>query len=595
MDGSPGELVEDRDAAALATTGPALGTPVGPTASLNPVAKPDAIVGWLRRGGRPWWSTPAMILLGVLAGVLYFHQLDSNAMSNTFYAAAVKSGTESWKAFFFGSLDRSSFITVDKPPASLWLMAISARIFGFSSLSMLAPVALAGTSCVMVLYHLVRRWMGDVAAVLAAFALAVTPVVTAVFRSNEPDAVMTLFLVLAAWALWSALETGATSRLVLCSALLGMAFLTKELEAFVVLPAFVLVYLFFGPPGLGRRLLQLVWGLLALLVASSWWVAIVELWPAASRPYIDSSGDNSELNLIFGYNGFGRLFGTSSPFRVATPTTPAGRRLSDAIGNLTHFGSQPGWQRMFAPALGSQISWLIPLATLGLLAGLWASRRSPRSDRVRAGFAFWGGWAVCAIVVLSFVQGTFHTYYVVEIAPALAALAGGGVIVMWRLGRTSLRYAWLLPLGVVASALWAAHLLQRTPNYGRVLPRVVKLTGVSGAVVLLIALVLVRRLPRMALAVAGIGGSSAVVAGLAGPTAYSLYTVRNFCQSYESDRRAGVDRHRSPPSGPVRQSGPDQGPGPPGQGDRGADQSQRRRSAGGGRVTGSHAVPRGPP
>ncbi len=474
MDGSPGELVEERDDAALAQTGPALGTPVDPTASITPVSEPGATVGWLRRGGRPWWSNPAMVLLGVLAGVLYFHQLDSNAMSNTFYAAAVKSGTESWKALFFGSLDPSSAITVDKPPASLWLMAISGRVFGFSSLSMLAPVALAGASCVVVLYHLVRRWMGDVAAVLAAFALAVTPVVTAVFRSNEPDAVMTLFLVLAAWALWSALETGATSRLVLCSALLGMAFLTKELEAFVVLPAFVLVYLFFGPPKLARRLIQLVWGLLALLVASAWWVAIVELWPATSRPYIDSSGDNSELSLIFGYNGFGRLLGTSSPFRVATPTTPAGHRLSDAITNLTHFGSQPGWQRMFAPALGSQISWLIPVATLGLVAGLWARRRSPRPDRVRAGFVFWGGWAVCAIVVLSFVQGTFHTYYVVEIAPALAALAGGGVIVMWRLGRTSLRYAWLLPLGVVASALWAAHLLERAPDYGHVLPRVVE-------------------------------------------------------------------------------------------------------------------------
>ena len=270
-----------------------------------------------------------------------------------------------------------------------------------------------------------------------------------------------------------------------------------------------------------------MWGLLTLLVASAWWVAIVELWPAASRPYIDSSGDNSELNLIFGYNGFGRLFGTSSPFRVATPTSPAGHRLSDAIANLTHFGSQPGWQRMFAPALGSQISWLIPVAALGLLAGLWASRRSPRSDLMRAGFVFWGAWAVCAIVVLSFVQGTFHTYYVVEIAPALAALAGGGVIVMWRLGRTSLRYAWLLPLGVVASALWAAHLLERAPGYGQALPRVVEWMGVSAAVVLLVALVFARRLPRMALVVAGIGGLCAVVAGLAGPTAYSFYTVQN--------------------------------------------------------------------
>jgi 4-amino-4-deoxy-L-arabinose transferase-like glycosyltransferase len=359
-----------------------------------------------------------MVLTGVLAAVLYLHELSRNAMSNTFYAAAVKSGTESWKALFFGSLDRSSFITVDKPPASLWVMEVSGRLFGFSSLSMLVPIALAGALTVVVVFHLVRRWSGDVAAVLAASALAVTPVVTAIFRSNEPDGVMTLFLVLAAWALWSALESGATSRLVLCAALLGMAFLTKMLEAFVVVPAFVLVYLFLGPPKLGRRLVQLLWGGLALVIASGWWVAIVELWPAGSRPYIDSSGDNSELSLIFGYNGFSRLLGTSSPFRL--PQNRAGHRLSTAIANVSHFGSQPGWQRMFGPALGSQISWLIPVAALGLVAGLWATRRAPRPDLTRAGFVFWGVWAISAIVVLSSVQGTFHTYYVVEIAPALA-------------------------------------------------------------------------------------------------------------------------------------------------------------------------------
>ncbi len=489
---------------------------------------PTGINGWLRRGGRPWWSTPTMAVIGVLSGVLYFHQLSKNAYSSTFYAAAVKSGTESWKAFFFGSLDPSSFITVDKPPASLWVMEISGRIFGFSSVSMLAPIALAGVLAVVVTFHLVRRWTGDVAAVLAASALAVTPVVTAIFRSDEPDAIMTLFLVLAAWALWSALETGATSRLVLCSALLGMAFLTKMLEAFVVVPAFPLAYLLFGPPKLGRRLVQLLWGGLVLVVASGWWVAVVELWPVTSRPYIDSSGDNSEISLIFGYNGFGRLLGTSNPFRISLPHTRLGNRFSATIASATHFGSQPGWQRMFAPALGSQISWLIPVAGLGLLAGLWASRRDPRTSLVRAGFVFWGTWALCGIIVLSFVQGTFHTYYVIEIAPALAALAGGGAVQMWRLGRSKLRYAWVLPLGVMASALWAAHLLERAPSYKPSLAHLVEVSGVIGAVVLLIALVGARRLPRMALVtMAAIGGLCSVVAAFAGPAAYALYTVQN--------------------------------------------------------------------
>jgi 4-amino-4-deoxy-L-arabinose transferase-like glycosyltransferase len=469
-----------------------------------------------------------MALIGVLTGVLYFHQLSKNAYSNTFYAAAVKSGTENWKAFFFGSLDPSSFITVDKPPASLWVMEISGRIFGFSSSTMLAPIALAGVLAVLVIFHLVRRWMGDLAAVLAATALGLTPVATAIFRSDEPDAVMTLFLVLAAWALWSALETGRTSRLVLCSALLGMAFLTKMLEAFVVVPAFAFVYLLFGPPKLGRRLVQLLWGALVLVIASGWWVAVVQLWPVASRPFVDSSGDNSEVSLIFGYNGFGRLLGTSNPYRISLPHSRLASRFSGLISSATHFGSQPGWQRMFAPALGSQISWLIPLAGFGLVAGLWATRREPRTSLLRAGFVFWGTWAICGIVVLSSVQGIFHTYYVIEIAPAVAALAAGGAIQMWQLGRASLRYAWVLPLGVVASALWAARLLERAPTYDPSLPRVVEVAGIIGAAVLFVATIGSRRLPRVALlAVATIGGLSAVLAAYSGPAAYSLYTVRN--------------------------------------------------------------------
>ena len=552
--------------------------------------------GWLRRGGRPWWSTPAMAVIGVLTGVLYFHQLSENAYSNTFYAAAVKSGTESWKAFFFGSLDPSSFITVDKPPASLWVMEISGRIFGFSSISMLAPIAVAGALAVVVVFHLVRRWTGDLSAVLAATALAVTPVVTAIFRSNEPDAIMTLFLVLGAWALWSALETGATSRLVICSALLGLAFLTKDLEAFVVVPAFPLVYLLFGPPKLGRRLVQLLWGALALVIASGWWVAVVELWPVASRPYVDSSGDNSEVSLIFGYNGFGRLLGTSNPYRISLPHNALGNRFSTSIANATHFGSQPGWQRMFAPALGSQISWLIPVAGLGLIAGLWATRRAPRTALVRAGFVFWGTWALCAIIVLSFVQGIFHTYYVVETAPALAALAGGGAVQMWRLGRSSLRYAWVLPLGVLASAMWAAHLLERAPSYGPSLPRVVEVSGIVGAVVLLIALIGASRLPRLALvAIVTIGAVELGGGRLRRADGLLPLHRGEHHQPGEPDGRASGHHLDIAPSQSVRQPRAYQDLGSSRPDHRGRDGGERWGPAGGGRLASDDFVPQIPP
>ena len=259
---------------------------------------------WRRRPGRPVWSVPARAAIFGMAALLYSWDLARVGMGNTFYAAAVKSGTESWKAFFFGSLDPGSFITVDKPPAALWVMELSGRIFGFSSWSMLLPEALAGLATVMVLYHLVRRWFGEPAAVFASLALALTPVAVVIFRYNDPDAFLTLLLVLAAWACWRAIETGKTVGLVLSAALVGLAFLTKTLDAFIVVPAIGVAYLWCGPPRLARRLGQLGWAALALLVSSGWWVAIVELWPKSARPYIGGSTDNSELNLIFGYNGF---------------------------------------------------------------------------------------------------------------------------------------------------------------------------------------------------------------------------------------------------------------------------------------------------
>jgi 4-amino-4-deoxy-L-arabinose transferase-like glycosyltransferase len=427
-------------------------------------------------------------------------------MANTFYAAAVKSGTESWKAFFFGSLDPGSFITVDKPPASLWVMELSARVFGFSSLSMLLPEAVAGIATVLILYRLVRRWQGEVAAIMASLALALTPVATAMFRLNNPDAFLTFLLVAAAWAFWSALETARTSRLVLCAVLLGLAFLTKSLQAFVVLPAFGVAYLAFGRPRVGRRVVQLGWAALALLMSSGWWVAIVEIWPASSRPYIGGSSNNSELNLIFGYNGFGRLFGSTAG------SAPGGGS----------FGGGSGLLRMFNTQVGGQIAWLIPLALVGLGAGLWAARGRGRADLGRAGYTFWGAWALGTIVLFSETRGIFHPYYTVALAPAIAALAGGGVTAMWRLGRRSRFWALLLLGSVLGSALWAAALLGRTPSYHPGLSTAIVIMGVASAAGL--AMVLLRPSPALLRAVPAVVASGAL---LAGPAAYSLTTIRS--------------------------------------------------------------------
>ena len=466
---------------------------------------------WWVRDGRPAWSVPARAGIFVGTLVLYVWNLSGVGMSNTFYAAAVKSGTVSWKPFLFGSLDPGSFITVDKPPAALWVQELSGRVFGFSSWSMLVPEALAGVACVMILYHLVRRWVGEPAAVLAAMALAVTPIATEMFRDNNPDAFLTFMLVAAAWALWSALETAKTSRLVLCASLVGVAFLTKTLEAFIVLPAFGLVYLVCAKPGLRRRLAQLGWAALALVISSGWWVAMVELWPAASRPYIGGSTNNSELNLIFGYNGFSRIFGSGGG-----SATPLG-------GGGGSFGGNPGVLRMFNDLVGGQIAWLLPVALVGLVGGLWLTRRQPRDSLRRAGYILWGGWTLMFAIVFSDAKGIFHPYYTVVLAPGVAALCGAGAPALWRLGRSTRWWCWVLPVAVIGSAVWAAILLGRTPGYDSWLEPAVVAAGVAAGVGLLLAMIGVARarLVRMGASVV------ATASVLAGPLAYSVTTVNN--------------------------------------------------------------------
>jgi 4-amino-4-deoxy-L-arabinose transferase-like glycosyltransferase len=452
----------------------------------------------------PAWARVALVALLAATAAAYLWNLTASGDANSFYAAAVQAGTKSWKAFFFGSLDSSNFITVDKPPASLWVMALSGRIFGFSSASMLVPQVLEGVLAVGLLAAAVKRWFGTGAGLLAGAMLAVTPAAALMFRFNNPDALLVCLLVASAYALVRALEGASTRWMVAVGALLGFAFLAKMMQAFLVVPGFALVYLVAAPATLRRRVLQLLAGGVAMIGSAGWWVAIVALWPASSRPMIDGSSSNSILNLIVGYNGLGRLTGSGGG--------PGG-----GGGGGGGFSGQTGLLRLFNDLMGGQASWLLPAALLVLVAGLAWRLRAPRTDRVRAALLLWGGWLVVSGLVFSLSGGVIHTYYTVALAPTIAALVAIGAVLAWR-RRDLFAARALLALGVVATAVWSIALLGRTPSWE---PWLAPVIGVAGGVAAVGLLMPARVAQRLSAATAVV----AVVACLAGPVAYSAQTI----------------------------------------------------------------------
>jgi 4-amino-4-deoxy-L-arabinose transferase-like glycosyltransferase len=481
-----------------------------PTIAVEPPHPPRASV--LRRLWRgpdydPAWARPALFgLLGATA-VLYLWGLGASGWANSYYAMAVQAGTKSWKAFFFGSLDAGNSITVDKSPASLWVMDLSARMFGVNSWAILVPQALEGVATVGLVYAAIKRWFGPPAALLAGAVCALTPVAALMFRFNNPDALLVLLLVAGAYALTRALEKGSTWCLVAAFSFVGFGFLAKELQALVVLPPFAGVYLLAGPPKLGRRIGQLAVATGAFLVSALWWVMIVQLWPASSRPYIGGSQNNSLWNVIFGYNGLGRLSGNERGSVVG----------GGGQGQAGQWGPT-GIFRMFNQQFGGQASWLIPAAVIMLVAGLAFTLRMPRTDRTRAALLLWGGWLVFTAGAFSLGQGIIHPYYTVALAPAIGALVGVGATRLWS-GRQHPAARAALVVAFAATAWWAYVLLGRTPNWHPALRTAVLLGGV--VVTGLLIACTSNALRRGAAAIA----AAALVIALAAPAAYTLATV----------------------------------------------------------------------
>ena len=499
---------------------------------------------WRGREVDPAWVRPTLIVLLAGTAVLYLWGLGASGWANSFYAAAVQASTKSWKAFFFGSFDSANFITVDKSPGSLWVMDLSARIFGLSSWSMLVPQALEGVATVGVVYLTVRRWFPAAAGIAAGVITALTPVAALMFRYNNPDAFMVLLVTLSAYATVRAVEDGRTRWIVLAGSLIGFGFLAKMLQAMLVVPAVGLVYLVAAPGPVRRRITQLFYGLLALIVSAGWWVAAVQLTPAADRPYIGGSQDNSLWNLIFGYNGFGRLTGNETG------------SVGGGGGSAGNWGPT-GLTRLFGAEMGTQISWLLPAALILLAAGLYVTRRASRRDRVRASMLLWGGWLVVTGLAFSLGKGIIHPYYTVALAPAIGALVGTGGYLMW--AHRHLQYGRaILAACTATTAVWAFVLLDRTPHWLPWLRVAVLLSGAAATGGLLLW-------PRLGRAVRAAVVTGAVLAALAAPLAYTLDTVN------------------TPHSGAIPTAGPSGGsPGIPGGGPAGRVARGGTGPAGGG-------------
>lgn len=513
------------------------------------------------------WHRIGLSAVLVLATILNFYGLDREGYGNTYYAAAVRSMMQNWHAFFFNSLDPAGFVTLDKPPLGFWLQVLSAKIFGFNGVALMLPQAVAGVLSVALLYLLVAKSFGRVAGLIAALALAIMPISVVANRNNIVDSTLVFAVLLGAWAVTRAVETGKLRWLLLSAVFVGLGFNIKMLEAYLVVPAFGLMYLVGAKTGVRRELgddlvdLPLrrglsVWRRMAhlvvagavLLIVSLSWVTAVDLTPASQRPWVGSTTTNSALDLAVGYNGLQRLTGNSSVGGRNRAGSVPGGTGAGATGTSGDTGihvtapsggtSGPGGNgggpggvtengptgplRLLNAELGPQVSWFLPLAIVGFFIAAWQTRRRRNLDLRQASVAMWSMWLLTCAVFFS-VAGFYHTYYLVMIAPAIAALAGIGAVSLWRLYRQSDSLVWwLLPATLGVLAFVQIHVLGDFPTWSRWLDPLI----VAGTVVAGLALVLARVLPRVSMRLALPLAALGALVLLAAPATWSVTSVQ---------------------------------------------------------------------
>ena len=487
------------------------------TTTPDTLTRPDRIgvPGRIRAAGR-WivrgradtaaWERPALLGLLAVTAVLYLWNLADSGWANSFYSAAAQAGSVNWEAFFYGSSDAANSITVDKPPMSLWFMALSIRIFGLSSFSILLPEALMGVASVAVLYATLRRRFSAGTALLGGAVLAVTPVAALMFRFNNPDALLVLLLSLATYFTLRGIEDGRIRWIMWAGVMVGFGFLTKQLQVFLILPALIAVYAWASPHRFGKRILHLLAALGTLIVSAGWWVAIVELVPASMRPYIGGSQTNDFLELTFGYNGLGRLTGAETGSVTGGPAGATG----------TSQWGETGLFRLFENEIGGQITWLLPAALVLAVVSYVLLRTAPRTSVRRATLTLFVGWLVVTALAFSFMAGIFHAYYTVALAPPIAGVFAIGASLLWaRRGELLARIG--MATLVLVTAFWAWSLLNEAPTWLPPLKVIVLVLAVIGAGMLLLP----PRTMRLTIVTAVIALSAVLLA----PLAYTIETV----------------------------------------------------------------------
>jgi len=425
------------------------------------------------------------LLVAAIAGVSLFLGLSNikqQGFANYYYAAAVRSMMQNWHAFYFVSLDPKGFVSIDKPPVGFWIQTGSALLFGYHGWSILLPQAIAAALSTVVLYSIVRRFFGPIAGLIAALALAISPLNVAVARNNTPDGLLVFALLLASLCLAKSIQSGRALWLIGAFALVGVGFNIKMMEAYLVLPGMAIAYLCSAHSSFRRRIGHLAAASVALVVVSFSWATTVWLTPANQRPYVGSTKDNNIFSLIFGYNGINRLLpkgwsilGIGSG--VVAMSSVSLRGSGPASGRLSENGPQSLF-RLLNHQIGGQVGWLIPLALIGLLVA-WGRPRWRKIDSRQTMLLMFGTWGVVEVIFFS-EAGFFHRYYLSTLSPALSALSGIGVVALWRLFRSSTWTALILPATLAGTAAVQFRILAIYPFWqSRIEPALIAAIVVS--------------------------------------------------------------------------------------------------------------------